>query len=333
MATDPHYFWMGRTLARGLEEVTSNPEALSDGNFWAVTTTFEGEYSFARFSDISQSDFPKPASAWNPLEGHWKTSLDKNEFCKYVETIRKAISEGIVYQVNACRELSITCEGQNLDELFYEILRRNPAPYAAYLKLPELEIASASPEKFMTRRGHLITTSPIKGTQVLSEKNFGSKDQAENIMIVDLMRNDFGRICEAGSVRVSALLRSEDHPGLRHLVSDVEGELPPSISWEQIFQALLPPGSVSGTPKSSALHLIAENEPTLRSLYCGTIGWVHGDQAEFSVAIRTFFKEKDEILRFGTGAGITWASDAEEEWEETQLKARTLLSIAGGTTT
>ena len=323
---------MGRKLARGLEEVTSNPQALSDGNFWAITATFEGEYCFARFSDISESDFPNPSSPWKPLMGQWETSLGKDDFCRYVETIREAISEGIVYQVNACREVSIFCGGLKLDGLFSEILRRNPAPHAAYLKLPNFEIASASPEKFITRLGNRITTSPIKGTQVLSEKSFGNKDQAENIMIVDLMRNDFGRICEPGSVNVSALLRSEDHPGLRHLVSDVEGDLPVSITWEEILGALLPPGSVSGTPKSSALNLIAANEPTPRSLYCGTIGWIHGDQAELSVAIRTFFKKNDQILRFGTGAGITWASNAHEEWEETQLKARTLLSIAGGIT-
>jgi para-aminobenzoate synthetase component 1 len=332
MDTEAYYFWMGRTLARGLQEVTSDPKALSDGNFWAVTATFEGEFSFARFSEVSESDFPTPDSPWIPLQGQWKSSVERDDFCSYVETIREAISEGIVYQVNACRELSIQCKASNLEGLFQEILQRNPAPYASYLKLPDLEIASASPEKFITRLGNHIATSPIKGTQVLREKSFGSKDQAENIMIVDLMRNDFGRICQPGSVNVSALLRSEDHPGLRHLVSDVEGALSAAITWEEILRALLPPGSVSGTPKSSALDLIATNEPTARSVYCGTIGWIRGDQAELSVAIRTFFKKKDQILRFGTGAGITWASNAQEEWDETELKAKKLISIAGGKT-
>ena len=146
-------------------------------------------------------------------------------------------------------------------------------------------------------------------------------------MIVDLMRNDFGRICESGTVEVPRLLANEEHPGLRHLVSDIQGLLRSELSWKEILEALSPPGSISGAPKSSALSVIADHEST-RGPYCGALGWVHGQEAELSVAIRIFWK--NDGLHFGTGAGITWNSDAEQEWEETQLKARKLISIAGG---
>jgi para-aminobenzoate synthetase component 1 len=226
--------------------------------------------------------------------------------------------------------LTADFSGDELASLFGRILSSNPAPNAAYLSLPELAMASASPELFLKRDGNKVLTSPIKGTQTLDENGFGEKDQSENIMIVDLMRNDLGQICRDGSVDVANLLRSEDHPGLRHLVSDVTGELKDGISWKEIITALLPAGSISGAPKSSALQVIAENEPVERGPYCGILGWVEGDKAELSVAIRTFWTLRDSQLHFGTGAGITWGSEPLAEWEETQLKARKLISIAGG---
>jgi para-aminobenzoate synthetase component 1 len=130
-------------------------------------------------------------------------------------------------------------------------------------------------------------------------------------------------------VEVSALFRQEKHPGITHLVSDIEGNLRNEVSWSQILEALLPPGSVSGAPKSSALRTISEHEGA-RGPYCGALGWIHGDRAELAVAIRTFWTTGDKYLRYGTGAGITWGSDPQSEWEETQLKARHLISIAGG---
>jgi para-aminobenzoate synthetase component 1 len=247
-----------------------------------------------------------------------------------VERIREAISDGWVYQVNACRQLKVESDRDELASLFGKLLTENPAPHAAYFSTPQLKIASASPELFISRDGSGLKTSPIKGTQSLSELGFGNKDQSENVMIVDLMRNDLGRICKPGSVDVSQLLRSEDHPGLRHLVSDVVGQLKDDMSWKEIFEALLPAGSISGAPKSSALSVIAENEEIRRGPYCGILGWVEGDRCELSVAIRIFWQENDGFLKFGTGAGITYGSDPVSEWDETELKAKRLISIAGG---
>jgi len=316
---------MGGRLATDLVEVSEDPKCLGDGGFWAVSTTFENQFTAAKFATVQAAPFP--ATSWIPLKGTWESSLNMNQYIGYVESIRSSIEQGWVYQVNACRRLSHADDGQSLRGLFTEILKNNPAPWASYLEIPGVMIASASPELFLSRDRNTVKTSPIKGTQPLNAEDFGAKDKAENVMIVDLMRNDLSRICKSGTVEVPRLLSSEEHPGLQHLVSDVKGELLEDISWSEIFEALSPPGSVSGAPKSSAVQVIAENEID-RGPYCGVLGWVEGEKAELSVAIRTFWK--DSHINFGTGAGITWSSDSAAEWEETQLKARRLISIAGG---
>ena len=324
-AENTSLFWMGGRLATDLVELSHDPACLSDGGFWAVSTTFENHFTAAKFATVI--DAPFPATPWIPLQSIWSSSLEKDQYVGYVERIRSAVAEGWVYQVNACRRLTHADDGQSLRGLFFEILKNNPAPWASYLEIPGAMIASASPELFLSRNESIVKTSPIKGTQPANAQKFGAKDQAENVMIVDLMRNDFGRICKSGTVEVPRLLSSEEHPGLQHLVSDIQGELVDDISWSQIITALSPPGSVSGAPKSSAVQVISANEID-RGPYCGALGWVEGDQAVLSVAIRTFWK--DSGINFGTGAGITWGSDASAEWEETQLKARRLISIAGG---
>jgi len=312
-------------MATGLVEISNDPSCLDDGAFWAVSTTFEGGFTAAKFSELSVSVFPE--YPWQGIKSQWESAPERDQYIEYVELIREHIAQGWVYQVNACRQLSATDSNNNLRGLFSRILKENPAPWASYLEIPGINIASASPELFLFRDGDRIKTSPIKGTQALGSKTFGKKDQSENIMIVDLMRNDLGKICINGSVAVTRLLASEDHPGLQHLVSDVEGDLHQGISWANIFQALSPPGSVSGAPKSSALSVINENEKA-RGPYCGALGWVQGDRAALSVAIRIFWK--DQKIHFGTGAGITFSSDSSNEWNETELKAARLIKIASG---
>ena len=318
-------FWMNGRLATGLSQVSDDPACLADGGFWAVSTTFEGKFQAFKFDDVSTSEFPQ--TPWKKIDGTWSSSASENEYVTYVQRIQDFIAQGWVYQVNACREISIDTDVDNLRGLFSVLLEGNPAPWSSYLEAPGLTIASASPELFLKREGNRVRTSPIKGTAPVGSTDFGVKDRAENIMIVDLMRNDLGQICKSGTVSVPRLLSTEVHPGLVHLVSDIEGELAQDTTWSQIFTLLSPPGSISGAPKSSAVSVIHENEG-IRGPYCGVLGWVQGDTCELSVAIRIFFK--DDKLRFGTGAGITWASQPAAEWEETQLKARRLVSLAGG---
>jgi len=322
-------FWMGGIHASNLVEISDDAERLDDGSFWAVMITFEGEALFGKFTDVTKENFPH--HEWHPLQGNWTSSMTQSGYVEYVSSIRESIAKGGVYQVNACRQLhqDLHSSNESLVGLFSELLKGNPAPHASYLRMENLEIASASPELFLTRNGSSILTSPIKGTMTSEQNSFGEKDKAENLMIVDLMRNDLGRICVPGSVEVTELFRNEKHPGITHLVSDVKGELTRDIRWNEILAATTPPGSVSGAPKSSAISIIEEHEGA-RGPYCGALGWIHGDRAELSVAIRTFWSTGDSVLRFGTGAGITWGSDPDSEWEETQLKARHLISIAGG---
>ena len=148
-------------------------------------------------------------------------------------------------------------------------------------------------------------------------------------MIVDLVRNDLGRVCEFGSVTVPGLCEVEAHPGLYHLVSTVRGELRPDAGWPELIDATFPPGSVTGAPKLAALDVIGALETADRGPYCGAIGWVDADSREgdLNVAIRTFWFEDNQI-RFGTGGAITWDSSPDGEWAETQLKGRKLLSVA-----
>jgi para-aminobenzoate synthetase component 1 len=178
-----------------------------------------------------------------------------------------------------------------------------------------------------------VESGPIKGTARTAAELL-PKDHAENVMIVDLVRNDLGRVCATGSVTVPALCAVEPHPGLVHLVSTVRGELRPDAGWPELFAAAFPPGSVTGAPKSSALRIIAELETAPRGPYCGAVGWVDADRhtAELAVGIRTFWIDRDgaagPVLRFGAGAGITWGSDPYGEWAETELKAARLLAVA-----
>ena len=207
---------MGGRLATDLIEVSHDPVCLEDGDFWAVSTTFENEFTAAKFRTVI--DAPFPTTPWSPLKGLWSSSLSAEQYVEYVERIRESVAEGWVYQVNACRRLTHSDDGQSLRGLFSEILKKNPAPWASYFEVPGVMIASASPELFLSRNGSTVKSSPIKGTQATNSQQFGAKDQAENVMIVDLMRNDLGQICKSGTVEVPRLLSSEEHPGLQHLV-------------------------------------------------------------------------------------------------------------------
>ncbi|MFM8672020.1 MAG: chorismate-binding protein, partial [Candidatus Nanopelagicus sp.] len=275
---------MAGRLATDCVEISTDPSCLDRPGFWAVVNTFEGQWFCARFATVTNAPLPK--ADWHRLDYKWSSSQSQDQYKQNVEVIKEKIAAGDIYQVNLCRVIS-TNSNQGLQGLANRLQQDNPAPYASYLHLPNLEIASASPELFLQRQGQRIKSTPIKGTAKVDE--FGEKDRAENVMIVDLMRNDFGSICQSGTVDVPRLLASEAHPGLFHLVSDVVGQLQPETKWSQIAKALLPAGSISGAPKSSALRTIAEIEKVPRGPYCGVIGWVEDDQALLSVGIRIFW--------------------------------------------
>lgn len=322
------FFWMNGRLATGLIKVTSNPSEIDDG-FWALSISYSGEWIAAKFGEVIDAPW-ESAEKFIPVTSNWESSLDKDQYISYVERIQEEIALGWVYQVNACRVISAALpENFSMPGLFTQIIKNNPAPFASFLQIPGYEIASASPELFLERRGSHLLSSPIKGTKPTGAPEFGQKDRAENVMIVDLIRNDLGKVCDDGSIDVPRLLADEEHPGIDHLVSDVVGTLKAGLTWQEILTPLLPPGSISGAPKSSAVDLIEENENFSRGPYCGALGYIDEDRAQLSVAIRIFWRTANQI-HFGTGAGITWGSVPSDEWEETELKARRLISIAEG---
>ena len=355
-----HARFAGRAWRNAAEsiDVTQHPERLNEGR-WLIVGTFEGAITAWRFEEHddapTKSTASAPPRAWlGPERRAWTSSMNRAEYCEAVERVRTHIREGDVYQANICRILSAplnAARGANLEPdaaaLHAILASGNPAPYGGFIHVPAgltgeggtpiapIWIVSASPELFLeiTPNGE-IHSSPIKGTATRAE-DLLEKDRAENVMITDLVRNDLQRVCEPGSIRVDPLLDIQHHPGLVHLVSTVHGvlraDVDPADRWSSILDATFPPGSISGAPKSSALEIIDRLEPTPRGPYCGAIGWIDGDagRARLAVGIRTFWWQSD-TLHFGTGAGITWGSNPEGEWQETELKARRLVALASG---
>lgn len=324
---------VGGRVATGLIDVTADLAALDSAGFWVVVLPYDGEPVCARFAQ-TRPMVGQPARRWaGPSRDTWRSSLDQPAFEAGVVQIRDAIAAGDVYQVNLTRRLSAPLPADaDVLALGAALAGGNPAPHAAVVRLPAqgIHVASASPERFLRRDGSLVESQPIKGTAATAD-GFLAKDRAENVMIVDLVRNDLGRVCEYGSVEVPALCATEHHPGLVHLVSTIQGRIRPGVGWPELLDATFPPGSVTGAPKLAAIDMIRTLEPVARGPYCGAIGWVDADRqvGDLNVAIRTFWFEAGEV-HLGTGGGITWDSDPAGEWAETELKARRLLSVASG---
>ena len=257
------------------------------------------------------------------------------------ETVRR-IRRGDIFQANICLRLTADFRGNPLDAFCRAAAELSP-PYAAYLEVPGGAIASLSPELFLRRSGTLVESRPIKGTRPRTGPADGDaarrekealvasvKDQAENVMIVDLMRNDLSRVCEPGSVEVPALLRAEAHPGVWHLVSEVTGSLAPGLRDSDLIRAAFPPGSVTGAPKVRALEIISELEATPREAYTGAIGYRGAAGLELNVAIRTFEFHGGQVW-LGSGGGITARSQPDEEYRECLAKAAPLIRAVGTT--
>ena len=212
----------------------------------------------------------------------------------------------------------------------------NPAPFAAYIDFGMGQLLSSSPERFLQIRNGKVQTRPIKGTRPRGATELedsanrqelleSEKDRAELLMIVDLMRNDLGRVCKTGSVKVTEMYHIEDYSTVFQLVSTIEGELEEGIHALDCIKAAFPGGSITGAPKIRAMEIIDEIEPTQRNVYTGSIGYVgfNGD-ADLNIVIRTIL-QKDDTAYFQVGGGIVWDSDAEMEYEETLVKAKALI--------
>jgi para-aminobenzoate synthetase component 1 len=258
---------------------------------------------------------------------------------EYLSAVRRAVEythAGDCFQVNLSQRLLAPATIAPL-ELYGRLRERNPAPFAGYFNLGDFQIASASPERFLhVRPDGFVHTHPIKGTRprgdsieedraLIRELLDSAKDRAENVMIVDLLRNDLGRVCEYGSVAVAEVCRLETYPTVHHLVSTVQGRLRSGLTAVDLLKAAFPGGSVTGAPKVRAMQIIAELEPTARGAYCGSLGWLGFNGAmDSNILIRTF-TAGGGWFQFPVGGGIVADSDPQREYEETLHKAAGLL--------
>jgi para-aminobenzoate synthetase component 1 len=341
-------FWVGYCaydLGRAIERV--HPRIVDDLGIPDV--------AFARYDDrVVLHDDGRVETIGEPVDldprrsrgepaiglGSFTSSLDPVDHAAACARILDLLGAGECYQVNLTRRLTATSAADPLD-LYEAVTRLNPAPYASVCVFDELDLAvvSASPELFLRiepdgNGSRRVETRPIKGTAADARALASSaKDRAENVMIVDLARNDLGRVCEYGSVTVPALFDIEPHPGLFHIVSTVTGRLRADVDFADVVRATFPPASVTGAPKPRVLQAIEDLEQVRRGVYCGAVGWVDGDRgaAELAVAIRTFTITRGQTF-LGVGGGIVADSHADDEWAETELKAARLLAAAGAAT-
>jgi para-aminobenzoate synthetase component I len=278
----------------------------------------------------------------------FRSGLSQPDYEAGVETVRRFIADGDIYQANLTRRLETPFGGDPWTR--YRRLRTgDPSLFSAYLDLgrsPETgrprAVLSASPEPYLSLDpSGVVATDPIKGTRrrgrdraedrrLACELLTSAKDRAENVMIVDVLRNDLGRVCLPGTVRVPRLCRLERTAAVQHLVSTVTGQLAPGRDAFDLLGASFPGGSITGAPKIRAMEIIEELEPVRRGPYTGALGWIGPDGAmQTSILIRTFIAD-GRRLTLHVGGGITWGSDPAAEWEETVAKARGPLSAIGG---
>jgi para-aminobenzoate synthetase/4-amino-4-deoxychorismate lyase len=311
------------------------------GRNFSTAEAARGEALEARLAELRRRAAAGPPAAVPYEVGPFTLTPSPAE---HQESVRRAVDyvrQGDIFQANICLRLEAAFRGDPLEAFCAAVTRLNP-PYAAFLRLPGgAALASLSPELFLRRTGDHVQSSPIKGTwprpedplaAELSRKELegSAKDGAENVMIVDLMRNDLSRVCVPGSVKVPALLRAEPHPGIWHLVSDVVGRLAPEADDESLVRATFPPGSVTGAPKVRALEIIHELEPVPREAYTGAIGYRSPLAGlELNVAIRTFEFQGRRVW-LGAGGGITARSVPDSEYQECLVKAGPLIQAIGG---
>ncbi len=264
-----------------------------------------------------------------------KSNFTPDGYIRAVQRVREYIAAGDVFQVNLSQrfEAELTVHPY---ELYHRLREINPAPFASYLNFDEVTIVSASPERFLKVEGDWVETRPIKGTrprgrtpekdEELAKELLGSiKDRAENVMIVDLERNDLGKVCRYGTVRVTELAILETFPTVFHLTSTVVGRLRPEKTRIDLLKASFPGGSITGAPKVRAMEIIDELEPTRRSVYTGSIGYLSfGSNMDLNIVIRTILVKNNRAY-FQVGGGIVYDSDPEAEYQETLDKAKALV--------
>ncbi|MUK60921.1 aminodeoxychorismate synthase component I [Aliivibrio fischeri] len=271
------------------------------------------------------------------LTSDWVSNMTESEYANKFDVIQQYLQSGDCYQINLAQRFKAQYQGSEW-EAYQKLATQNGAPFSAYIKTPEATILSVSPERFLQVKERKIETKPIKGTRpraddpkvdALEAKTLRNspKDRSENLMIVDLLRNDIGRVATPGSVKVSKLFDIESFPAVHHLVSTITGELDTKYSATDLLKASFPGGSITGAPKIRAMEIIEELEPHRRNLYCGSIGYISRcGTMDTSITIRTLIAYKG-YLYASAGGGIVADSQVELEYEETLHKLSKILPI------
>ena len=302
-------------------------------------TVVAGDDGLRELLSSTESNEAARASSVEP-----KSNFSRSQYVEAVEVIKEQIRSGNTYQTNLTRQITVDAS-DTPKNLFTRLRREHPAPFSAFIQRPDSTVVSASPERFFRIENGTIFASPIKGTRprgatpeedsrLRSELLNSHKDRAENTMIVDLLRNDLGRVCEFGSVEVESLCEIEELPSLFHMVSTIRGRLNQTAKFSDVLRALFPCGSITGAPKISTMKIIDNIEPTSRGLSMGAIGcyipasFGIGESIDLSVAIRTMVI-RDGTATFNVGGGIVIDSDPETEWDETVVKSKALLNSLG----
>ncbi|MEO6833100.1 MAG: anthranilate synthase component I family protein [Chitinophagaceae bacterium] len=270
----------------------------------------------------------------------FKSRLNREEYLKMIETLRQHIYDGDCYEITFCNESFSKGTIINPLEVFQKLNKASPAPFAAFYRLKSLALMCSSPERFLQRNGSEILSQPIKGTtargatkeldnELKAVLAASEKERAENVMIVDLVRNDLAKVSVPGSVEVEELFGVYTFPAVHQLISTISGKLRDKVSLVDILAATFPMGSMTGAPKHRVMQFIEDYETVRRELFSGSVGYIspNGD-FDFNVIIRSlFYNEVNTFLSYQTGGAITWGSIPEQEWEEARLKAVVMEQI------
>lgn len=270
-----------------------------------------------------------------------KNKILKNEYIQIVERLREHILRGDCYEINFCQEFFAENAGIDPVAIYKKLSLASPNPFSAFYKINDRWLICASPERFLKKSGRKIFSQPIKGTSKRvagddskdklskDELNKSAKDHSENVMVVDLVRNDLAKVCKEGTVQVDELFGIYSFPQVHQMISTVSGELRENISFREIMNATFPMGSMTGTPKKRVMELIEQYEKTKRGIFSGSVGYISPDgDFDFNVVIRSImYNAASKFLSYQAGSGITFYSDPEKEWEECLLKAEAMKKV------
>jgi para-aminobenzoate synthetase component 1 len=295
--------------------------------------------TFARWPELVERLHSREAAARQPFRvlSRPAPEVSRAEYAAAFARVQQHIRRGDCYQVNLTQRFSARAEGDAW-HAYLRLREINPAPFAAFLAFPDGRVLSSSPERFLRVADGRVETKPIKGTRpraadpardraLAEELRASAKDRAENVMIVDLLRNDLGKCCAPGSVRVTKLFDVESYASVHQLVSTVEGRLAPGKHALDLLAACFPGGSITGAPKVAAMQIIEELEPQRRSVYCGCIGYVGYDgNMDTNIAIRTLVQHGEHVYTWA-GGGVVADSEVDAEYQESLDKAAALLAV------